>query len=336
MTEVENYKNALINEINSFSTDAKVKSIFFGGGTPTAVDAYFICEIMDNISKGFIIKENAEITIESNPGTLTLEKAEAYAKSGINRISIGMQAWQNRLLKALGRIHTQEEFLKSYEIAERLFNVNVDLMFALPKQSISDWQETLENVTALNPEHISAYSLIVEEGTPFYDMYKTEPCDEKTDRQMYYTARDYLAEKGYYQYEISNFAKKGFESKHNLTYWQRGEYKGFGLGAASLLNNERLKNTENFKDYLKGIAVAEKESLTVDDQISEFMFLGLRCTKGISIAEFEKEFNKNIFDVFSKQLEKLKKEKLIEISEDRIYLTHRGIDLSNMVFVEFI
>lgn len=333
---VKAYINALINEISVFKTDSVVKSIFIGGGTPSAIEAEYIAEIMNCIQSHFKLKENAEITIEANPGTLTREKALIYKDCGINRISMGLQAWQNHLLKILGRIHTKEDFLKSFCLAEKYFNTNVDLMFALPQQTMEEWVETLGCVMELEPKHISAYSLIVEEGTPFYHMYQAPPCSDELDRQMYYKAKEMLADKGYIHYEISNFAKQGYESVHNLTYWQRGEYKGFGLGAASLVGNERLKNIENLRDYISGLTVAEREVLSQNDEISEFMFLGLRCIKGISISEFKNTFNKSIYDIYSQQLQKLCNEKLIEINNDNIYLTEKGIDLSNMVFTEFI
>ncbi len=326
------YKKALLDEINAFDCKS-VKSIFIGGGTPSIINSNIISEIMNSLGR-FNIEKNAEITIEANPGTLAEEKVKEYRKSGINRISMGLQAWQNCLLKTLGRIHTKESFLKSYETARKYFNnINIDLMFSLPDQSFEMWLDTLENVTKLEPEHISAYSLIVEEGTPFYDMKLNLP-DEETDRKMYHYAIKYLEEKGYQQYEISNFAKKGFESVHNTVYWQRGNYKGFGLGAASLINNVRYKNTENISDYIKGVTITEKEILTKDDQMAEFMFLGLRMTKGISISEFKKEFNEDILIKYKSVIDKYSNYIIIE--GDKLRLTTDGTDISNMIFSEII
>lgn len=326
------YKKALLNEINAFDCES-VKSIFIGGGTPSIIDSSIIAEIMEVTGK-FNIEKNAEITIETNPGTLTEEKLKTYRESGINRISMGLQAWQNSLLKTLGRIHTRESFLKNYELACKYFNnINIDLMFSLPDQSYEMWLETLENVTALNPQHISAYSLIVEEGTPFYDMELNLP-DEETDRKMYHSAIKFLAEKGYNQYEISNFAKEGFESAHNTVYWQRGNYKGFGLGAASLINNVRYKNTENMTDYIKGITITENEYLTKSDQMAEFMFLGLRMTKGVSISKFKKEFNENILLKYKSVIDKYSNYIIVE--GDNLRLTTEGIDISNIIFSEMI
>ncbi len=326
------YKDALLNEINAFDCKS-VKSIFIGGGTPSIIDSSIISEIIDSLGK-FNIEKNAEITIEANPGTLTEEKVKEYRKSGINRISMGLQAWQNNLLKTLGRIHTKESFLKSYETARKYFNnINIDIMFSLPDQSFEMWLETLENVTALKPEHISAYSLIIEEGTPFYDMDLNLP-DEETDRKMYHSAIKYLSDKGYRQYEISNFAKDGYESVHNSVYWQRGNYKGFGLGAASLINNIRYKNTESISEYIEGTTVTEKEILNKNDQMAEFMFLGLRMTQGVSISQFKNEFNEDMLKKYNKVIEKYND--FFIIDNDRLRLTTEGIDISNMIFSEII
>lgn len=328
------YKTALLNEINAFDCENEsIKSIFIGGGTPSAIDSSIIAEIMELTGK-FNIEKNAEITIEANPGTLTLEKVKEYRKSGINRISMGLQAWQDSMLKTLGRIHTRESFLESYELTRKYFdNINIDLMFSLPNQSYEMWIETLENVTALKPKHISAYSLIVEEGTPFYDMELNLP-DEETDRKMYHSAIKLLEEKGYKQYEISNFANEGFESVHNMVYWQRGAYKGFGLGAASFIDNVRYKNTESIKDYIKGITVTEKEVLTKEDEMAEFMFLGLRMNKGVSLSQFNREFNEDMLYRYKDVIAKYKD--YFVIDEDRLSLVTGGFDISNMIFSEML
>ena len=353
---IDEYKKALLSEINDFCCvleesvpieklplehclegsgckNASIKSVFIGGGTPSIVDSSIIAEIMESIGK-FNIDENAEITIEANPGTLTEEKVKEYRKSGINRISMGLQAWQNSMLKTLGRVHTRESFLESYELAQKYFdNINVDLMFSLPDQSYDMWLETIENVTMLKPKHISAYSLIIEEGTPFFNMKLNIP-DEETDRRMYHSAIKFLDEKGYKQYEISNFAKEGYESVHNSAYWQRENYKGFGLGASSLIDNVRYKNTENMSEYINGITITEKEVLTKSDQMAEFMFLGLRMTKGVSISEFKRVFNEDMMLKYKSAINKYSNYIIVE--GDNLKLTTEGIDISNMIFAEML
>lgn len=330
---IDEYFHALVNEINAFDCN-KVRSIFIGGGTPSYVDSPYIGKIMEALSR-FNIDKNAEITIEANPGTLTPDKLKAYKSFGINRISIGLQAWQNSLLKKLGRIHTREMFLENYEntLGAGFKNINIDLMFSLPGQSYDMWLETLENVTALEPTHISAYSLIVEENTPFANM-KLDLPDDETDRKMYHSAVDFLSSKGYRQYEISNFSKDGFRSVHNCAYWQRKEYKGFGLGAASLINDCRTKNTENISDYIKGVTLVESEKLTKADRMAEYMFLGMRMTDGVSISGFNKTFGEDMLEKYKEVFEKFKD--LIIIDGDRVRLDQKGIDISNMIFCEFI
>lgn len=330
---IDRYIASLIAEINAFDTNKRVKSIFIGGGTPSYIDEKYIFDIINSLSK-YNIKEDCEITIEANPGTLTKQKLQAYKSCGINRLSMGVQAWQDDMLKILGRIHTRSEFLHNYNLAREFGfdNINVDLMFSLPNQSFDMWRETIENITKLNPDHISAYSLIVEEGTPFYDMELNLP-DEECDRKMYYYAIDYLASKGYKQYEISNFAKDGKHSIHNCTYWLRGEYKGFGLGAASLLGNIRYKNTELMSEYLNNVTITEKDILSQNDIMEEYMFLGLRMTDGISIEDFNKQFNKSVFDVYGPVFKKYADYFIIN---DRISLTRKGIDISNIIMSEFL
>lgn len=327
------YKEALLKEINAFDCSDTVKSIFIGGGTPSLIDSSIMAEIMDSLGK-FNILENAEITIEANPGTLTDNKLKTYRENGINRISMGLQAWQNNLLKTLGRIHTREEFIENYYITSKYFdNINIDLMFSLPDQTFEIWIETLENVTSLKPKHISAYSLIVEEGTPFYNMDLNLP-DEETDRKMYHSAIKYLNDKGYKQYEISNFALPGYNSIHNTVYWQRGNYKGFGLGSASLINNTRYKNTESIEDYINGITVTEREILTKDDAMAEYMFLGLRMTEGVSISRFKKEFGLSLTDKYKYVINKYSD--YIIINKDKLSLTTEGFDISNMIFADML
>lgn len=337
---VKAYIDALINEIKSFKTDSKVKTVFIGGGTPSVIDGSYIAEIMDTVYSRFNMAEDAEVTIEANPGTVTEDKLAIYKKSGINRISFGVQAWQSRHLKTLGRIHGTDDVISGIKQARSVGfeNINCDLMFSLPNQSCDDFMESIDKVADLGVEHISAYSLIIEEGTPLYDMYEKgeiPPINEDTDRQMYHKGIQLLAKRGYKQYEISNFAKPGLECKHNLVYWYRGEYKGFGLGAASLIGEVRLKNTDNFYAYLSGHNEQISEELSVDDMQEEFMFLGLRCNSGIGENDFYNAFGVDIDSIYGSQIKSLAEDRLIVRDKGRIYLTERGFDIANMVFVEF-
>ena len=244
------YVDALTAEIQAQGkryANREVISVFFGGGTPTALEIPMLAQLMRAVSESFRGAADAEITTEANPGTLSFEMAAALKKMGFNRLSMGVQAWQNSILRSLGRIHTIEEFLENYHAVRQagFENVNVDLMFALPGQTMAEWQETLRHIVALEPEHISAYSLILEEGTPFCESYREgelHPVSEETDREMYHWAVDYLAEQGYRQYEISNFARAGRQSRHNCIYWRAEEYLGMGLGAHSYMDGVRFHN----------------------------------------------------------------------------------------------
>lgn len=334
------YVKALIAEIKAFKTDSRVISVFFGGGTPSVIDEHYTAEIMAAIRDNFRLSADAEITTEANPGTVTEDKLKAYRACGINRISFGVQAMQDRLLKRIGRIHTAKQAAESVRLARSVGfdNINCDLMFSLPEQTCNDFLESIDEVTALGVTHISAYSLIIEEGTPFYDKFESgefAPVDEDEDRKMYHEAVKLLAQKGFDRYEISNFAQKDRQCRHNLVYWYRGDYKGFGLGASSLVNEVRYKNTEDFYTYINGNNNMEKEILTVKDMQEEFMFLGLRCDKGVSESDFKRSFGKDIDSVYGKPLAELAKQGLITRKNDRIALTERGFDIANMVFVEF-
>lgn len=337
---VQTYVDALINEIKAFKTNSMVKSVFIGGGTPSVIDSKYICIIMSTVYDNFNVDKDAEITLEANPGTVNMYKLKDYVNSGINRISFGVQAWQDRLLKRIGRIHSGADAASSILMAKEagFHNINCDIMFSLPNQSCRDFIETIERVTDLQPKHISAYSLIIEEGTPLYDMYnrgEIKPVDEYLDRKMYHRCIGLLEKKGYKQYEISNFAKEGYQCRHNLVYWYRGEYKGFGLGAASLVNEVRLKNTEDFYEYIKGNNAVEAERLSTADMQEEFMFLGLRCNSGISEKSFFYNFGISIDEIYGKQISQLISNGLIMRENGCISLTERGFDLANMVFVEF-
>lgn len=326
----------------------EVTSIFFGGGTPSILEGEQIAELLTELKKYFFIKPDAEITVECNPGTLTLEKLDWYQRAGVNRLSLGLQSAQNTELKILGRIHTWEMFLQSYSLAREagFTNINIDLMSALPGQTRESWKNTLEKVTDLNPEHISAYSLIVEEGTPFYRWYGEESHktignggeaenlpplpDEDTERQMYYDTKEFLKEKSYHAYEISNYAKPGRECRHNLGYWRRTEYKGFGIGAASLLDGCRIQNSRELQPYLnRRFTPAEREVLTPADILSETMFLGLRTMEGVRLT-------KQMRRIYNEVLEKHCAQGLLYEQDGFLRLTERGIDVSNWVLADFL
>lgn len=337
------YTEALLREIEAVKTEKReVSSIFVGGGTPSALSPSLMGDIFEKIHKSFSVAPDAEITIEANPGTLSKEKLFLYRNVGINRLSLGLQSPEAAELKSLGRIHTYEEFLESFSLAREagFQNINVDLMCALPDQTYEGWVRNLRKVAALHPEHISAYSLIIEEGTPFAKRKLNLP-DEDTEYRMYEDTAGILAEYGYEQYEISNYAKKDLACQHNVGYWTRKEYLGLGLGAASLWGNQRFSNTSDFSLYLNNSGFPEKirgdrETLSLEAEMSEFMFLGLRMTKGVSKAEFLEGFGVSIESVYGKVLDKYKSVGLLEETEGRIFLTRAGIHVSNGVMAEFL
>ena len=337
------YTKALLREIEAVKTEKReVSSIFVGGGTPSALSPSLMGDIFEKIHESFSVAQDAEITIEANPGTLSKEKLFLYKNAGINRLSLGLQSPEEAELKSLGRIHTYEEFLESFSLAREagFQNINVDLMCALPDQTYEGWIRNLRTVAALHPEHISAYSLIIEEGTPFAKRKLNLP-DEDTEYRMYEDTAGILKEYGYEQYEISNYAKKGLVCRHNIGYWTRKEYLGLGLGAASLWGNQRFSNTSDFSAYLKESGSPEKirenrETLSLEDEMSEFMFLGLRMTEGVSKAEFLESFGTPIESVYGKVLDKYKNMGLLEEKEGRIFLTRAGIHVSNGVMAEFL
>lgn len=337
------YTEALLREIEAVKTEKReVSSIFVGGGTPSALSPSLMGDIFEKIHKSFSVAPDAEITIEANPGTLSKEKLFLYRNVGINRLSLGLQSPEAAELKSLGRIHTYEEFLESFSLAREagFQNINVDLMCALPDQTYEGWVRNLRKVAALHPEHISAYSLIIEEGTPFAKRKLNLP-DEDTEYRMYEDTAGILAEYGYEQYEISNYAKKDLACQHNVGYWTRKEYLGLGLGAASLWGNQRFSNTSDFSLYLNNSGFPEKirgdrDALSLEAEMSEFMFLGLRMTKGVSKAEFLEGFGVPIECVYGKVLDKYKSVGLLEETEGRIFLTRAGIHVSNGVMAEFL
>ena len=400
--EREDYVNLLAEEIRSCPDavkDYEVVSIFFGGGTPSLLTGEQMERLMDVIRETFTLGQDAEITMEMNPGTVEEEKLRKYKEAGVNRLSIGLQSVNDEELRLLGRIHTYEEFLEAYHMARDcgFANLNVDLISAIPGQTVESWRHTLEKVIALHPEHISAYSLILEEGTPFYKKYVEEENgegpklpDEDAERQMYWDTETLMEKNGYHRYEISNYAKEGCACRHNLGYWERVPYLGFGIGAASLVPGELigkldLEERRNQKKEKRGKSVGDSEShvnpetagnkknavemkkervagkmgrytnpaklkdyvlsyqnkfhaelLAEAEEMEEFMFLGLRKMNGISKKIFSEYFGKSLEDVYGESIQKLENLNLLEQNVDRVWLTKRGIDVSNSVFVEFI
>lgn len=391
--ERERYVERLTEEIEeagAVSEGYVATAIFFGGGTPSVLTPKQTERILNAVKKSFYVAEDAEITTEVNPGTADREKLEAWRQAGINRLSFGLQSTENRELQYLGRIHTMEDFLESYRAAREagFENINIDLMSALPGQTVSSWEKTLRTVVSLQPEHISAYSLIIEEGTPFCQLFGEdgdaaeekkrrqslgipELPDEDAERRMYYDTERILGEAGYHRYEISNYAKPGYECRHNKGYWTGTEYLGLGLGASSYINIrrekgeaakisasgkesgdrrqlERRSNVRDFKTYLSltredfraGRQIEERALLTSQAQMEEFMFLGLRLTEGISEMEFFRRFSCALETVYGDVLEKLAGQELMERYEREgaafWRLTKRGIDVSNCVLAEFL
>lgn len=341
------YIEALQKEILNWkksNKDVKIKTIYIGGGTPSSIDSKFITEILNLIN----IKNAEEITIEVNPGTVNKEKLYDYKNAGINRLSIGLQSTNNELLKKIGRIHNYEQFLETYKMAREVGfnNINVDLMIGLPGQTMDDLKTSLEDIINLNPEHISVYSLILEDETPLKKMIENNILklpEEDLERQMYWYTKDFLKINGYNHYEISNFAKQGFYSKHNLDCWEQKEYIGFGISAHSYIDRKRFGNISNLDNYIKNCIeggfdknrIIEEEQ-DKKDEMKEYMILGLRKINGISIQKFENKFNENPIVLFKRELNKLFNEGLIIIDGDIIRLSNKGLDFANIVWEEFI
>ena len=351
----EQYVQALCREIREERksyVNYKIETIFLGGGTPSLLSGEQLDRILGTVFDAYQVADDCEISMEVNPGTVTKEKLKAYKRAGVNRLSIGMQSAVEEELQSLGRIHSSEDAFDTYELAIKtgFNNINIDLMSAIPGQTIESWKESLKRILDLEPApaHVSAYSLIIEEGTPFFEKTPTLP-DEDTEREMYKITNDILSEAGYLRYEISNYAKPGFACRHNCTYWERGSYAGFGIGAASLVEQVRFSNTRNLKDYLgkylKNATVAIKENrqeLSVEEQMEEFMFLGLRMMRGVSAGKFSDLFGKTIEQVYPGIVEKYCRQGLLQkipeqgSGEVRIALTERGIDVSNVIMADFL
>ena len=322
-----------------------VETIFIGGGTPSVPDSGLIVEIMEHVRHAFHVADGAEISMEANPGTVTREKLTDYRKAGINRLSFGLQSANDRELKLLGRIHTWAEFLESFTLAREcgFANLNIDLMSALPGQTCESWKETLSRVTDIDPEHISAYSLIIEEGTPFGERYGSEEGrkllpDEDSEREMYHETKRFLKDCGYERYEISNYAKPGRECRHNIGYWTGVPYLGLGLGASSYLDGCRFTVNPDMKQYLeeKPGMFADIEKLTKKDMEEEFFYVGLRMTAGVSLSEFERRFGISAKEVYPGLMETFVKEKAARFEGDRFVLTDYGLDVSNYIMAQFL
>mgnify|MGYP001625068509 FL=1 len=344
---IEDYVQAVKAEIQTQNIKPEITTIYIGGGTPSYIDSKYIIEILEKI-KEKNVSSNAEITIEVNPGTVTKEKLEDYIKSGINRISIGLQTTNDELLKQIGRIHNFTQFLETYKLAKKVGfkNINVDLMLGLPNQRIKDLKESLEQIIKLKPKHISVYSLIVEDGTPIANKIEKGEMqlpDEELERNMYWFVKNTLELNGFIHYEISNFAKKGYESKHNLNCWNQKEYIGIGASAHSYRDITRYSNTENIEEYIENVNNGNfnrnkiiHEVQKEDDAKKEFMLLGLRKIKGVDINQFKNKFGDNPIYLFRNELKKLTDERLLIIDNNNIRLTNKGLDLANLVWEEFI
>jgi len=341
---MDEYINALGMEIKH-CVQGKIKTIFIGGGTPTFLSCNQL-KILGSFIGKLDIKENAEFTVEGNPGTFTQEKLLILKNMGVNRLSIGLQAWQNELLKKLGRIHTIEQFVKSYEMALKagFSNINIDIMFGLPDQTLENMDETLEKVISMNPSHISCYSLIIEEGTPFYLLYSNDKGKlpgEELEREMYLLCIQKLKAANYHQYEISNFAKDEKQCSHNLVYWNVQDYYGVGCAAHSFIDGVRYCNTKNVEQYIKKISennfsYEEVHENSAQDNMEEFMFMGLRKINGILIIDFKKRFGLDIFLVYGKIINKYTKLGLLMIANGRLFLSARGVEISNSIMCDFI
>ncbi len=352
-SEVKEYIESLKKEIEEFDfSNYKVTSIYIGGGTPSYIDSIYIVEILSELKEklkcNLIEFKDIEITIEVNPGTVDTKKLNDYKKLGINRLSIGLQSTKNDILKKIGRIHTYQEFLEIYKLAREtgFKNINIDLMIGIPGQKIGDLKNTLQDIIKLEPEHISVYSLIIEENTPIKKMLENGEIklpDEDLERNMYWYVKNTLELNGYNHYEISNFAKLGKESRHNLNCWNQEEYIGFGVAAHSYLNGIRFSNTINVEEYIQHIENNRKEeniqieeSQSLEDKKNEFMMLGFRKIQGVDIARFKEKFIDNPIFLYRENLNKLVEEGLIEVDLNHIKLTNKGIDLANLVFEEFV
>lgn len=359
-TKVEKYFKSLQEEILQYARENKImsehylepkyliKTIYFGGGTPSYVDEKYIINTLKIIKENFKISEKAEITIEVNPGTTNKQKLQEYKNSGINRLSIGLQSSKDSILKSIGRIHTYKQFEETYKDSRDVgfSNINIDLMLNLPNQTLEDIKESIKKIIELKPEHISVYSLIVEKNTKIYDLVNSKQiilAEDEEERKMYWTVKKLLEKHKYHQYEISNFSKSGFESKHNIDCWNQKEYLGFGVNASSFIDDKRYSNISNLDEYIINIEknnlsknLILEEMLNDQSKMDEYMILSLRKMEGVNMFEFEQKFKQNPVVKYCAVLEKLNHEGLIEVIENNIRLTNKGIDLANLVWEEFV
>ena len=344
------YVDAMIQEIHAYrevAEDYEVKTIFLGGGTPSLLEEELVERLFHELYSVWRAAPETEITIEANPGTLSREKLIGYHTIGINRLSLGLQSTIAQELETIGRIHNYEQFLANYYLAREVGfdNINIDIMSALPGQTLISYGKTLERILKLQPEHISSYSLILEEGTDFWENAEIERAlpSEQTERIMYHYTKKCLQNAGYERYEISNYAKPGYACIHNQVYWTGGEYLGLGLGAASYWKGTRFSNTPDIEEYMENCSRARitenrKEIVTATQKsrMEEYMFLGLRMIRGVSIREFERRFGIPMNRIYGTVIRSYIGQGLLKIEQDRLMLTERGIDVSNSVMADFL
>lgn len=342
------YIDSLCFELQAYSVVQKkgIGTIFVGGGTPTSLTGKQLKQIFDTVYEYFYIMNDCEITIEVNPKTLDDEKVKFLKEGPVNRVSIGLQSTFNHHLKTLSRIHSYEDFLDTYKKVKEagINNINIDLMFGLPNQTFEEWVETLETIVQLEPTHISAYGLIIEEHTSFYQLYhdgELQLPDEEEERRMYYFTESYLRKNGIFQYEISNYSRIGYECRHNLSYWTDVNYIGVGLGASSYILGSRYVNTDDLDLYIKEASNIQHIRKLISEpsrnrRLEESIFLGLRLTKGVNLLWLNKTFNNPLENVFKKPYKKYIKSKCLYVEDGRLKLTPRGLDISNQVFSEFL
>lgn len=349
--QIEPYLNALIKEVGIYKDllkgkNIQLKSLYIGGGTPTCLSGGQLFILLDTLRTNYTYSEGIEITVEGNPGTIGPEKLAVLKEQGCNRLSLGVQSFNPKELRVLGRIHSLPDVYNTYKIARTMgfANINLDLMYGLPGQDLNDWKKNLRQIVDLQPEHISLYQLNIEEGTPFYHLYQRglmEKFDQDQAFYMYEEAINYLTEQGYHHYEISNFARPGKESRHNKLYWQDEYYLGLGAGASGYLDNMRYTNMSSLKQYQELVnrgerPLEEQEKIGPSLAMAETMFLGLRLLEGVDKRKFQQHFQVNIKDQYGEIIENLKSQGLLRETETHLHLTRRGLYIANEVFMEFL